>query len=244
MANNYFQFKEFIIYQDKCAMKVGTDGVLLGAWADCNYATQVLDIGTGTGLIALMLAQRSKANIDAVEIDESAFNQAVGNVKESKWNKRISIYHSSFKDYVKSCQKIYDLIVSNPPYFTNSLHTPDYKRTLARHNTSLPFSELFYGVSKIMKKGKFCLIIPIDAFSEIKTLASQTNFYLNKLLWIRPNARKGVKRVLLEFSKSKSETKEETIVIEKDRRHEYSNDYIYLTKDFYLDFNPILNFRK
>ena len=129
MPNDYFKFKQFTIHQDKCAMKVGTDGVLLGAWAECANAKGILDIGTGTGLIALMIAQRSNAKIDAVEIDETASKQAKENIKKSLWNDRIEILNISFQDFSKSTNEKYDLIVSNPPYFQNSLYAPDEKRT-------------------------------------------------------------------------------------------------------------------
>lgn len=137
MSESSFQFKEFTVFHDKCAMKVGTDGVLLGAWTECDNCKDMLDIGTGCGLIALMLAQKSAAFIDAIEIDNTAAIQAADNFKNSKWSNRLTIIHKSLQVHANSTSKKYDLIVSNPPFFENSLKTPLASRNIARHNEHL-----------------------------------------------------------------------------------------------------------
>ncbi len=167
MSNSYFQFKQFTVWHDKCAMKVGTDGVLLGAWVNIFNAKSVLDIGTGTGLIALMIAQRSTANILAVEIDADAVNQAIENVERSPWSGNIKVQHADFKTATFNTK--FDVIVSNPPYFSDSLLSPDTHRSTARHTSELTYHDLISRVSGILAfKGEFSLIIPADISDKIK----------------------------------------------------------------------------
>jgi len=235
MGNNYFRFKRFTIYQDKCAMKVGTDGVLLGAWSNCSSSKNVLDIGTGTGLVALMIAQRSMSKIDAIEIEKNAVSQATINIVKSPWKDRISIEHTFFQDFYSKSLKKYDLIVSNPPYFTNSSINPDIAKTFARHNQCLKFSELIEGTSKLLSKnGKFNVIIPADQSVLFTQIAKQHKLYLSRVLNVRPTANKPVKRVIFELSHVITTPKISELIIELDQRHHYSADYIDLTKDYYL----------
>ena len=164
MANPYFQFKKFTIRHDKCAMKVGTDAVLLGAWADITACKNILDIGTGTGIIALMLAQRCFANIDAIDIDTDAYSQAKENVAASPFAERINVIHASCSEYTGSCaREKYDLIVSNPPYFINSLKCPDNKRSVARHTDSLSLFELIDDSCSLLSlSGRIALVLPYE----------------------------------------------------------------------------------
>ncbi len=237
MPNNYFKFKQFAVYQDQCAMKVGTDGVLLGAWVDCEKAKSILDIGTGTGLISLMLAQRSSAFIDAVEIDQQACDQAKENVKKSLWKDRIEILHSSFQEYYKSTNKKYDLIVSNPPYFQNSLLAPDKKRTDARHNSNLQLEDLMSGSLKLLNDdGILGVILPYLEGNMFILKASEFGLYCVRQTKVLPNPGKQPKRLLLEFSRNKKPLIEQELIIELNKRHEYSEAYKNLTKDFYLAF--------
>lgn len=237
MANNYFKFKQFTILQEKAAMKVGTDGVLLGAWADIENTKSILDIGTGTGLIALMLAQRSNANIDAIEIDEAAFTEACYNIEQSAWTENINIYHTSLQEYAISSQNKYDLIVSNPPFFDNSLKANDISRTTARHTDSLSTNDLFLGATNLLtKKGKFEVVIPTDRYERYKLSAVEYNLFCNRVLYIKPTPQKPPKRVLLSFSNENNNLIEETLVIEEFGRHQYSEKYKKLTQDFYLAF--------
>lgn len=236
MANQYFIFKQFTVFQERCAMKIGTDGVLLGAWADFGEAETMLDIGTGTGIIAIMAAQRSKAKIHAIEIDSDAYRQAKENMAQCPWRERLEIQHISLQDFALSTQNTFDHIVSNPPYFAHSLKAPDKKRSLARHNDSLPFNELIHSVEKLLsRQGKFSLILPYQQEKNCIELTRSHSLFCNRKLFVLPNPQKAPKRVLLEFSRSEKECRKETIIIEK-KRHEYTEDYRRLTKDFYPAF--------
>jgi tRNA1Val (adenine37-N6)-methyltransferase len=233
VGNNYFKFKQFTIVQEKSAMKVGTDGVLLGALAQGEGAEHILDIGTGTGLIAIMLAQRFSSKIDAVEIDEDAAKEATENANNSPWNNRINIFHTSFQDY--SCIKKYDLIVSNPPFFTNSLKSPLTSKNHARHNDTLLIPALFLGVNKILSlNGTFQLIVPADDAKNYTESALPNNLFCNSILWIKPNILKPPKRVILNFQRTKKNLTESSLAIEETERHQYTNEYKILTSPFYL----------
>jgi tRNA1Val (adenine37-N6)-methyltransferase len=236
MPNNYFQFKQFTVKQDQCAMKVGTDGVLLGSWVKTENVKRILDIGTGTGLIALMLAQRSEAVIDALEIDEKSAGQALENIGKSPWKERINIICESFQNHSKLNFR-YDLIVSNPPFFINSLHAPDAIRTTARHDDKLSFNEIIEGVVNLLiPEGKFCLIWPYSDFQLIKTISNEAGLYDNRILYIFPAPDKPIKRVMIEFSFIKKRLEESDLTIEKYGRNGYSEEYKNLTKDYYLKF--------
>ncbi len=237
MAYNYFQFKQFTILQEHSAMKVGTDGVLLGAWAHGEQATHILDIGTGTGLIALMLAQRSNALIDALELDEAAYHEARHNVAQSPWPERINIWHGSFQDFAKQAAPSYDLVVCNPPFFNHSLKASSEQRTKARHTDTLTTTDIFSGVQGLLTpNGRFEVIIPAENLTAYKQSVAQHQCYLNHLLWIKPTPEKDAKRVLCSFSKTPFPLNEETLIVESGGRHIYSEEYKKLTKDFYLGF--------
>ena len=237
MPNDYFQFKQFIVNQDKCAMKVGTDGVLLGAWASIKNAKKILDIGTGTGLIALMLAQRSKAKIIGIEIDKDAANQAKENILKSPWNDRIEIIQNDFIDFLKNTHEKFDLIVTNPPYFENALHSPKNERTIARHNKQLNFELLISGVSKILNQnGVFSLILPAELEKKIENLCFEQDLFRDRICFIKPTHNKNPKRIMMEFGRKRKMAEKTTLIIEDNERHKYSADYIALTKDFYLKF--------
>lgn len=219
-------------------MKVGTDGVLLGAWADCSEAKRILDIGAGTGLIAIMLAQRSEGRIDAVEIEESAYGQAFENAGRSPWKDRIRVHHISFGEYQHAVQpRCYDLIVTNPPYFPNSLKPHSGERSMARHNDSLDMDILLTGAVRLLSDtGNFSLIVPFhNAEKNIETARSKELFCCRKSDVV-PVPGKPPKRALLEFRREQAATEENTIIIEDNGRHGYSVAYKELTKDFYLAF--------
>ena len=236
-----FHFKQFTIHQDKCAMKVGTDGVLLGAWTFVeNNPTSVLDIGTGSGLIALQLAQRCDAElIDAVEIDAPSYEQAVANFENSSWGNRLFCYHATLDAFTSEMDELYDLIVSNPPFYTESLSLSQQKdvvseaRKKARFTSSLSFDELLFSVSKLLsEKGIFSVIVPFKEESSFVDLAKKHHLFLNRLCRVRGNPTVEVKRSLLEFSFCKSNPKVEHLTIEINR-HQYTKAYIALVKDFY-----------
>lgn len=232
MTRKPFQFKQFSIYQDKTAMKVGTDGVLLGAWANL-LGQDVLDIGTGTGLISLMLAQRFPDSvIDALEIDQDAFLQAKENFEDSTFNNRLSIYHTSLQGF--STQKKYDLIVSNPPFFTVNDTVNFDARKQARQQETLTFSDLISKTSQLLKlDGLASFIIPHDQMDDFCTIAAQNDLKPGRVVYIKGNETSQIKRVLLEFSFEEKNRVEEQLTIEVGR-HQYTQDYINLTKAFYL----------
>lgn len=228
-----FQFKQFTIRQDRTPMKVGTDGVLLGAWAELEYAENILDIGTGTGLIALMSAQRnSSARINAIEIEPDACQQARENVSASRWADRIEVIQSALQDFKP--EKAYDSIVCNPPFFINSTLTPDNGRTLARHCDSLPHTDLIIHVVRLLAPGgTFSVILPVCEAKELITYAQLHQLYPHHITRVHPTPTKPPKRYLIQFSTDQSNTIEDDLVIELSR-HQYSKEYIELTRDFYL----------
>lgn len=238
MPGTSFAFKQFIIKQDKCAMKVGTDAVLLGAWVLPNGSKEILDIGTGTGIVALMLAQKSQAHIDAIDIDNNAFDQATQNVSESKFSNQISVIHSSLQEYSRVAVKKYNLIVTNPPYFEQSLKSSDEQRSFARHAVVLPFEELIDGVIKLLDvKGKFCLILPTLEAEKFRFLAQKRGLFLSKLLRVKSKINKDAdKRHVMQFEFTPTEFSEKTIAVELNERHHYTDDYKQLTRDYYLNF--------
>ncbi len=220
-------------------MKVGTDGVLLGAWVSVNHKPQkILDIGSGTGLIGLMLAQRSHANtIDAVEIDKAAFEQTVENFEESPWSDRLFCYNYSFQNFAEEISKeqhTYDLIVSNPPFYNDGFTSKNVSRNKARSTLSLPFHELLFGVSNILSKsGFFSIIIPFKEEVDFISLAMQYGLFINQSCRVKGNKNSEIKRSLLSFSFSKTSIKPTVLTIEKSR-NVYTANYIDLTKKFYL----------
>jgi tRNA1Val (adenine37-N6)-methyltransferase len=205
MPNSYFQFKQFKIDQDKTAMKVGTDGVLLGAWTNCNKANKVLDIGTGTGLIALMMAQRSKAMIDAVEIEINAWLQAKANFENSPWAYRLKVENVSFQSYCDNgLVKIYDLIVCNPPFFNNSYKPETPEREMARHSVLLSPEDLLSGINQLLKDdGLFSVILPFSNHKEFIEIAEKNDLFCGRITNVRPLPNLEPHRVLMEFNKKK-----------------------------------------
>lgn len=235
MASDYFQFKQFRVYHNQCGMKVGTDAVLIGSWCSTLNIDNVLDVGCGSGIISLMIAQRSNNTIKAIEIDEHAAEQAKYNFSISPWSDRMSVYHVDFSDYADTSTEEYDLIISNPPYFTNGVLAPCKKRSTARHADSLNYQQLFKGVVHLLSdKGRFALILPVDAEIEIEALALENNLYLVRKCKVFPKPDGIIKRLMWEFSKEKSNYSEEELIIELDR-HVYSDEYIRLTREFYLN---------
>ena len=231
-----FQFKQFQIHQDRCAMKIGTDGVLLGAWTSLERQPQsILDIGAGTGVVALMLAQRSHAEtIDAIEIDEDAYEQCVENFEASNWADRLFCYHASLDEFVDEMDDKYDLIVSNPPFYSEIVPSGNESRDMARQNQSLPFEDLLTSVVKLLaNNGTFSTIIPFKEEERFLELAATMNLNPSRLLRIKGNPTSEIKRSLLELHVGKTSVEIENLTIES-ARHEYTKEYIDLTKDFYL----------
>lgn len=232
-----FQFKQFSIEQDRCAMKIGTDGVLLGAWTPVNHNPfSVLDIGTGTGVIALMLAQRCNAQqIDALEIDEDAYEQATDNFENSPWSDRLFCYHAGLDEFVEEPEDEYDLIVSNPPFYTEDYKTDNEQRDLARFADAMPFEELIEAADLFLSEnGIFAIIIPFKEEENFLTIAKESELYPIKITRVKGTPTTEIKRSLLAFSRTeKVDFLIDELIIET-ARHTYTPEYIELTKDFYL----------
>ena len=233
-----FQFKKFSVKQDKCAMKVGTDGVLLGAWTPLtNNPYNILDIGSGTGLISLMLAQRCfSEQIDAIEIDDEAYEQCVENFENSNWGDRLFCYHASFQEFVQEMyeEEAYDLIVSNPPFYTSQYKSDNEQRDLARFEDALPFDHLLHGSSLLLSEnGIFSTIIPFQEEENFVQKAAHFNLFPFKLTRVKGTPASEIKRSLIAFSKNQN-TCEITELIIENSRHNYTEAYIELTQEFYL----------
>lgn len=234
MPNAYFHFKQFSVYQARSAMKVGTDGVLLGAWVNPGTAEYILDIGTGTGLVALMLAQRSGAVIHAVEIDAEAAEQAGENFLNSPWKERLTVYHRAFQDFDFRNRK-YDLMVANPPYFNRALRAPDTKRSLARHDNDLDLNDLMAGVvAGLGREGRFGIVYPASDIVRLSELAFAAGLHLIRQTHVIPAPGKQAKRVLMEFSREEAKLHMDSLIIEDRGRHQYSESFRALIEDFYL----------
>ena len=220
-------------------MKVGTDAVLLGAWCSLeNHPESILDVGAGTGIISLMMAQRIDAmTIDAVEIDEKAYEQCVENFELSDWADRLFCYNASFEEFAQELfeeEETYDLVISNPPFYADAFETDNESRNKARFTSSLTFQNLIVGVSKILSKtGAFSVIIPFKEEQEFVEIANQNGLFLNKVCRVKGTATSEIKRSLLTFSFQEKTIEEEELIIEISR-HQYTEKYINLTKDFYL----------
>ncbi len=224
-----------MIRQDRTAMKVGTDGVLLGAWAGSGWLLNILDIGTGTGLIALMMAQRfAGARIDALEIDPVSSGQASENAAGSPFGERISVISSDFLTWDSG--KKYDLIVCNPPFFKDSLQSPDAGRTTARHEDSLPLGELIRKSAGLLSPdGGLALIIPVDRLPEVAKVAVEAGLNLNRILRVKGTPKVPVKRVLIHLDKRYLPVEMGELTLEGEQRGSVSEEYRGLTQEFYLD---------
>ena len=236
MSTKPFKFKEFTLNQDQCAMKIGTDGVLLGAWASIEKTPfSILDIGAGTGILSLMLAQRSNAElIDAIEIDDSAYEQCVNNFEKSSWGDRLFCYHASLEEFAEEIEDKYDLIICNPPFYSEDYKTDNSQRDLARFQDAMPFEHLLESVSKLLSEdGAFSVVIRFKEETNFIELALKFKLFPNKVLRIKGNPTSETKRSLIEFSFRESENTIKSLIIETSR-HQYTEDYINLTKDFYL----------
>ena len=235
MSNDYFQFRQFVVHQQRCAMKVGTDGTLLGAWAAApSGQCRILDIGTGTGLIALMMAQRyPEAEVTGIDIDEDAVAQADENVRLSPFSERVRIYRQDIVNFTDIIG--FDAIVSNPPYFVDSLACPDDQRTIARHAVSLTYEQLMHQVYRLLKdEGRFSVVVPSDCRAKIEAAACLEGFFTTRVCLIKTTPRKQPKRQLIEFQKhpvNELDISEGVIEVSPNVRSEW---YQQLTKEFYI----------
>jgi tRNA1Val (adenine37-N6)-methyltransferase len=237
MANPYFKFKQFMVHHDRSSLKVGTDAVLLGAWADVADAKHILDIGTGSGVVALMLAQRSAAQIDAIDIDEESTKQAQENFDTSPWAGRLNAQNISLLDFTATATAKYDLVVSNPPYFTDSYKPTDPQRFTARHNDQLPINELAENTAKLLSpNGKFCVILPVKEAGLLTAALRSYGLFPEKELWVYSFTGKEVFRKLILFNRNETFCQREELTIETAPGQGYSKEYIELTRAYYLNF--------
>lgn len=236
MSESTFHFKEFTVNQDRCAMKVGTDSVLFGAWINASPSQFALDIGTGTGILSLMLAQKSNAVIDAIDIDLEACEQARENVTNSKWHNRINVYHSTLQDFKHRALMEYDLIISNPPYFVDAHKASDSARSIARHmDETLSIEDLISGVLKLLSAdGRFCIILPYKEGMLFYEKALLSKLYCTRLTRVKTKIDKPEKRLMMEFCRDMNVIEEDEIVIQENENN-FTEQYINLTKDFYLN---------
>lgn len=236
MSNPYFRFKQFTVFHDKCAMKVGTDGVLLGAWASVDKAVDVLDVGTGTGLIALMVAQRNPlARIVAIDVDEYAVAQATENVENSPFADRIAVGLWDFRQFVQNRPECFDLIVCNPPYFSDSLLPPDKARATARHSVSLTLDELLFSARSCLRdRGVLSLILPYDKKDELDRLCEKHAFYMKRKTIVYPLPDSNPKRLLIELTVQLPGYSETSSLIIENSRHQYTKDFSEMVSNFYI----------
>lgn len=229
-----FRFKQFAVEHKQSSMKVGTDAVLLGAWARCDSAQSILDIGTGSGVISLLLAQRSQAHITAIDIHEASVTEATKNFTNSPWASKLTATQSRLQDY--SPKTKFDLIVSNPPFFRNCLKVQDPIRNKARHDDALPFEELLSGIERLMaREGRFVIILPTAEFIIFEKMAKNAQFYPSELLRIYSTPEKPCIRVLAEFSRgNKTSVSSDLSIHHSDGS--YTAAYKQLTAAFYLEF--------
>ena len=231
-----FQFKQFTIQQDKTAMKVGTDGVLLGAWANLDfYPNSILDIGAGTGLIALMMAQRCDAEtIDAIELNDEAYEQTVENFENSDWGDRLFCYHASLDEFTDEIDEKYDFIISNPPFYTSTYKELSEERAMARHSESLTYADLLESTSKLLSENGNCaFIIPFEEEVNFLKIAEENMLYPNRITRVKGALNTAVKRSLLQLSFLKTEPIQSELTLELSR-HNYTEDYKSLVQDLYL----------
>lgn len=229
-----FRFKQFSVADDRCGQKVGTDSILLGSWANAADVHRVLDIGTGCGLLALMLAQRfSSAAITAIEIDTSAFEQAQQNFHASPWANRLTANHTDASKFTST--KLFDLIVCNPPYFKAACGSNHDSRTIARHEDQLTFIDLTKVAATLLsQQGRFCTVLPFDRALEFTDITAQHQLHLVRRCDVQPTPTSNPKRSLLAFGLQKTEALDCTDLVLEEARHQYAAGYMKLAKDFLL----------
>jgi len=230
-----FRFKQFTVEDERSTMRIGTDAILLGAWADPGPATSILDIGTGCGVISLILAQKSETFIDAIDIDEESVKQAESNFSISPWSERLSAKLISLQELGKSSEKKYECIITNPPFFTGSLKSPDIRKNLARHTSSLSREDLVSGILHLLTKdGSFFLILPAAESSRFTTLAESAGLFIQKEMQVKPKKGNPVNRVLSRFGfdPCSSPSSEELVIRNEDST--FTKEYIDFTDDYYF----------
>ncbi len=244
MSNQYFRFRQFTVWQNRSAMKVCTDACLFGAWAAgfVSGAGRILDIGSGTGLLSLMLAQKTSARVDAVELDEDAASQAAGNFAASPWKNRLNIIHQRIQDFAHACETRYDFVISNPPFYDKDLKSPDPKRNLAWHNGQLSLDELFILTRKLLSgNGMFAVLIPAHRSAELEGIAEANEFHIKERIDVRQTPAHSFFRTMYLFYKGPPVQKNNAEISIKDRLQQYTPAFGALLKEYYLVFNNALS---
>ena len=230
-----FRFKQFYIDDLQCGMKVSTDSVILGAWAPLSHAQSILDIGTGSGLLALMSAQRSKANITAIELDTKAYQVAKMNVAESPWAKRIEVVQDDINHFASNHKVTFEHIICNPPYFLTGPQTQQQTRADARHTNTLTFKQLVIAIERLLAQdGQASLILPTEVCDAFFAIIKSSQLSIHTLKPIVPVVGKSQRRMLFTLSRSGENIIELPALILRDRQNRYTDEMISLTKDFYL----------
>ena len=232
-----FQFKQFTVQQDRCAMKIGTDSVLLGAWTPIeNKPFSILDIGAGTGILSLMLAQKSAAEqIDSLEIDEDAYEQCVENFENSPWSDRLFCFHAGLDEFIEEPEDEYDIIISNPPFYSEDYKSDTSQRDLARFQDALPFEDLVEAADLLLSEnGIFAVIIPFKEEERFIDLCAEVELFPVKVTRVKGSYTTPIVRSLLAFKRYELSVLEADELVIEINRHKYTDDYINLTKDFYL----------
>jgi len=237
MSNNYFKFKQFTVHQEHAPFKITTDSVMLGAWAQLKDAKNILDIGAGTGILSLMAAQRTEAQIVAIEPDLGSYIQAGLNISDSLWHKRITLIKIRVQDYLPAAGLFFDAVITNPPFFVDSLPNPDAGKAMARHSFNMSHRELLEAALRLMApSGNLQMVLPVSEATLFIEMAASLGLYCQRKLIVKPTPAIPPSRVLMTFCRDKRIVEEATIVIEKEGRHHYSDEYVSLTKEFYLKF--------
>lgn len=235
MARNaYFHFKQFQISQNLCAMKVTTDAIVFGAMIDTRHCRNILDIGSGTGLLSLMMAQKTTAPITAIELDDAAVEQSMVNIKSSPWPEQISVVHASIQQYTANNDRTFDCIVTNPPFFEQSLKGPDHQRNLARHSDSLDFSVLADIIQKqLSANGTAWVLLPVNSAKRFLQEASGKRLYPVAITELCSTLQHSPHRWIIQLSHQKTVTKKQTLVFYHQDR-QYTEAFRQLTRDYYL----------
>lgn len=235
--NSYFQFKQFRITQEQAAFKVGTDAVLLGAWVNVPDTGNILDVGTGTGVIALMMAQRSKAAVTAIELEHYAAAEAALNAQRSPWSERVTIRQAAFQEFAKDATERFDLVISNPPFFSNSHRSRCDKMAMARHNHMLPPDAFAEGSAGLLNPdGRLAVILPVSASSDFRKFAEAAGLYLLRITEVGSDNKREPHRHLMEFGKTAGAIENSVLMIHTEDHTDYTSAYRMLTRDFYLNF--------
>lgn len=235
MANNYFQLKHFTIWQDRCAMKIGTDAILFGAWVNAKGNLHILDIGTGTGILALMLAQRTTGLIEAIDIDHQAAEQARDNCNQSPWADRLNCYYKSLSEFIPLNTTPYDLVVSNPPFFSSGHRSGHLPRALARHHDSLSLEQLIKGAKLLLKpSGRLAVVLPYEERRKFVEICQTEGWWIVREASVRPLPQEEYIRVMMEVGAIRPERfQTEEIIIEQGRRHQYHPTFKEYTIEYY-----------